>query len=145
MCSDLERARETAALAGFGLPPTDARWRERGLGEWETHLESEVATKDDMARFRAGELVPPGGETWDAFQARVAEAAGELTEDTLVFTHGGCVRALIAAVTGADYRTVVGPANTSVTVVRTGKRPRMLAFNWTPSLPGFDRGSDPGA
>ncbi len=98
-----------------------------------------------MARFRVGDLVPPGGESWETFQARVAEAAAELTEDRLVFTHGGCVRALVAEVTGADYRTVAGPANTSVTVVRTGKSPRMLAFNWTPELPGFARASDPGA
>ncbi len=143
--SDLERAVETATLAGFPDIPRDARWRERGLGEWETHLEAEVATKADMARFRAGELVPAGGETWAAFQARVEEAAAELTEDTIVFTHGGCVRALVAAVTAADYRTVAGPANTSITVVRTGKRPRMLAFNWTPEQPGLAPASDPGA
>ncbi len=143
--SDLERARETAELAGFPDVPVDPRWRERGLGEWETHLESEVATKDDMARFRTGALVPPGGETWDAFQARVADAAAAVTGDCLVFTHGGCVRALVAAITGADYRTVAGPANTSVTVVRTGQHPRMLAFNWTPEMPGFARASDPGA
>ena len=78
--SDLLRARETAALAGFPDAPTDPRWRERGLGEWETLLEAEVTTREDMARFRAGELVPPGGEAWPDFQARVAEAAAELEE-----------------------------------------------------------------
>lgn len=143
--SDLSRARDTAALAGFPDVATDPRWRERGLGKWEDHLEAEVASKDEMARFRAGELVPPGGESWEEFQGRVAEAAAELREDTLVFTHGGCVRAMVAEVTGADYRTVAGPVNTSVTVVRTGKRPRMLAFNWTPELPGDALASDPGA
>lgn len=143
--SDLSRARETAALAGFSGVPTDPRWRERGLGEWEGHIEGEVASREDLARFRSGDLVPPGAESWETFQARVSEAAAELTEDCLVFTHGGCARALVAEVTAADYRTVAGPANTSVTVVRTGKRPRMLAFNWTPELPGSAPASDPGA
>jgi probable phosphoglycerate mutase len=143
--SDLTRSTETAALAGFAGIPTDPRWRERTLGEWETHLEAEVATPDDMAAFRRGELVPPGGEAWPDFQARVAAAAADLTEDTIVFTHGGCVRALVAEITGADYRTVAGPANVSITVVRTGKRRRMLAFNWTAGMPGLAPPSDPGA
>ncbi len=142
--SDLLRARETAALAGFADAPTDPRWRERGLGDWETFLEREVTTPEDMARFRAGELVPPGGEAWPDFQARVVEAAAELEGDRLVFTHGGCVRALVAEITAADYRTIAGPANTSLTVLRMGKRPRMLAFNWTPDAPGALPPSDPG-
>lgn len=145
VCSDLDRARETAMLAGFPDAPPDERWRERGLGVWESHLQAEVATKGDMAAFRAGTLLPEGAEPWSDFQARVVAAAAEIREDTLVFTHGGCVRALVAEITCADYRRVIGPANTSVTVVRTGQRPRMLAFNWTPAPPGFHPGSDPGA
>jgi glucosyl-3-phosphoglycerate phosphatase len=144
--SDLSRAQETAALAGHPGAATDARWRERSLGEWETHLEEDVATPDDMRRFRAGDLVPAGGEAWPDFQARVAGAAEELAAaggDWLVFTHGGCVRALTAHVTGADWRTVVGPANTSLSVLDLGKRRRMLAFNWTPTAPGLAKPSDP--
>lgn len=144
--SDLARARDTAALAGHPDAPTDPRWRERTLGEWETHLEREVATRQEMTRFRAGDLVPPGAEAWPDFQARVAAAAEELAatgEDWIVFTHGGCVRALTAHVTGADWRTVAGPANTSLSVVDLSKRRRMLAFNWTPSAPGIARPSDP--
>jgi broad specificity phosphatase PhoE len=142
--SDLRRARNTAALAGFPATPVDPRWRERSLGRWETHLESEIS-QDDMTAFRQGLYVPEGGESWAAFQARVAEAALALKKDTIVFTHGGCARALVAHVTGADWRTVVGPANTSLTVVRLGKSPRMLAFNWTPQAPGLQAASDPGA
>jgi probable phosphoglycerate mutase len=145
VASDLVRATETAELAGFRGTPTDPRWRERGLGEWETHLEAEVAAPEEMAAFRRGELVPPGGEAWADFQARVAAAAAALDGDTIVFTHGGCVRALVAAITGADYRTVAGPANGSISVLRTGKRPRMLAFNWTAGMPGLAPASDPGA
>ena len=146
LSSDLLRARDTAALAGHPDAPTDPRWRERTLGAWETHLEHEVATPETLAAFRAGEHVPPGGESWPAFQARVAGAAEELEAtggEWVVFTHGGCVRALVAHVTGADWRTVVGPANASLSVVRMGNLRRMLAFNWTPAAPGLARPSDP--
>jgi probable phosphoglycerate mutase len=142
--SDLARATQTAAIAGFADARIDARWRERGLGEWETFLEEEVTTPEDMAAFRRGELVPPGGESWREFQARIAAAAADLDGDTVVFTHGGCVRAMVAEVTAADYRTVAGPANCSITLLRTGKRPRMLGFNWTRALPGSTPPSDPG-
>lgn len=144
--SDLARARDTAALAGHEEAPTDLRWRERSLGDWETFLEREVASPEQMAAFRAGELVPPGGESWPEFQARVADAAEELEAaggDRLVFTHGGCVRAAVSHFTGADWRAVAGPANASLTVLRIGKRRRMLAFNWTPAVPGLARPSDP--
>jgi broad specificity phosphatase PhoE len=144
VASDLARARETAAIAGFDEAPADPRWRERGLGEWEAFLEAEVTTPAQMAAFRRGELIPPGGESWAEFQARVVAAAADLEGDTIVFTHGGCVRALVAEITGADYRTVAGPANCSISLVRTGKRPRMLAFNWTPAMPGSAPPSDPG-
>lgn len=141
--SDLRRATETAALAGHAEAAPDPRWRERSLGDWETLLQKDVATPDEMAAFRTGELVPEGGEAWPAFQARVAEALDALSGDCLVFTHGGCVRAAVAHVTGADWRTVAGPANTSLTVLQTGKRRRVLAFNWTPTAPGLKRPSDP--
>ncbi|MEA2124369.1 MAG: glucosyl-3-phosphoglycerate phosphatase [Solirubrobacteraceae bacterium] len=147
MVSDLARARETAALAGYADVPQDPAWRERSLGEWETQLEADIGA-DQLAAFRHGDLVPAGGESWPQFQARVAAAAEALAAqggDWLVFTHGGCVRALVAHVTGADWRTVVGPANTSVSVFRLGKRARLLAFNWTPRAPGLARASDPGA
>jgi broad specificity phosphatase PhoE len=145
--SDLARARDTAALTGHPGAQADPRWRERDLGEWQTRLEADI-DPDAMAAFRRGEYVPPGGEAWPDFQARVAAAVADLTArggDWLVFTHGGCVRAAVAALTGADWRAIAGPANTSVSVLRTGARPRVLAFNWTPEPPGLARPSDPGA
>jgi broad specificity phosphatase PhoE len=147
VASDLARARETAELAGYPDAVVDPAWRERSLGTWETRLETEFGA-EEMAAFRRGELVPEGAESWPRFQARVAAAAEALAArggDWLVFTHGGCVRALVAHLTGADWRIVVGPANTSVSVFRLGEAPRMLAFNWTPGAPGLARASDPGA
>src|SRR5262245_8520247 len=65
--SDLLRAGETAALAGHGAATVDPRWRERGLGVWETHLEAEIA-REDMTAFRDNLFVPEGGEAWPDFQ-----------------------------------------------------------------------------
>lgn len=144
--SDLERARETAELAGFGGGEPDPRWRERGLGAWEGMLEADVPPAE-LAAFRRAGQVPPGGEAWDAFQARVAGAVEELAArggSWLVFTHGGCVRAAVAHLTGADARTVAGPANASLTLLELAPRRRLLVFNWTPE-PGVPRASDPGA
>jgi broad specificity phosphatase PhoE len=99
-----------------------------------------------MQAFRAGDLVPPGGESWEEFQARVGAAADELAArggSWLVFTHGGCVRAAVAHLTGADARAIAGPANASVTLLELGARPRLLVFNWSVA-PGVPRASDPG-
>jgi glucosyl-3-phosphoglycerate phosphatase len=146
--SDLSRARDTAILAGYDGAEEDVRWRERSLGVWEGHLEAEVPA-DELTAFREGEHVPEGGESWAELQARVGAAVENLATrgSWLVFTHGGCVRAAVAHLTGADHRTIVGPANTSITVLELGRRRRVLAFNWSPTSDGrvhIPEGSDPG-
>jgi probable phosphoglycerate mutase len=143
--SDLLRARETAALAGFADARADARWRELDLGAWSGRLEAEVAP-EELAAFRRAALVPPGGESWPLFAARVAAAVEELGRaggTSAVFTHGGCVRAAVAHVTGARPETVAGPVNTSLTLVELAPRRRLLTFNWSPE-PGLPRASEPG-
>ncbi len=53
----------------------------------------------------------------------------------LVVCHGGVVRAALSHVTGADPRSVAGPANASVTIVRAQRaRRRLEAYGWTPFL-----------
>jgi len=147
--SDLSRALDTGALAGHAEAELDPRWRERGLGVWEGRLETEVPAQE-LSAFRHGDHVPEGGETWATFQDRVGEALDELSDrggSWLVFTHGGCVRAAIAHATGADHRTIAGPANTSLTLIEVGARRRLLAFNWTAPAGGraaVPRASEPG-
>jgi probable phosphoglycerate mutase len=149
VASDLSRAADTAALAGHPGAVADERWRERGLGIWEGRLESEIPP-GALREFRRTDVPPEGGERWPDFQARVGAALDELAGrggSWLVFTHGGCVRAAVAHLTGADHRTVAGPANASLTVLQTGRRRRMIAFNWTPAQDGALRipvPSDPG-
>ncbi len=131
VASDLVRARETAALAGFDLLPTDARWREIDIGAWTARFASEVPASR-LSAWRRGEHAPDGGETWPQFQARVAGAVDELREAGgrwLVVTHGGCVRAATAHVTGAPAITLAGPANASVTLLELAPQPRLLAYN----------------
>jgi broad specificity phosphatase PhoE len=144
--SDLTRARETAELAGHADAEVDAAWRERGLGVWETHLEESVDPAV-MAAFRDNEFVPEGGEAWPEFQARIGAALDGLATrggSWLVFTHGGCVRAAIAHITGADGIAIAGPSNASVTILEVAPRRRLRAFNRTGSAQ-LDRPSEPGA
>jgi probable phosphoglycerate mutase len=143
--SDLARATETALLAGHPDARADRRWREIAMGDWTGRLESEIS-REELSAFRHTTLVPPGGESWPLFQARVASAVEELGRrggTWAVFTHGGCVRAAVAHVTGARPEAIAGPANTSLTLLELGPRRRLLTFNWSPE-PGVPRGSEPG-
>lgn len=146
VASDLARARETAALAGFPAAAPDPRWRERSLGVWETQPEDSVDAAE-MTAFRDNRFVPAGGEAWPAFQARVGGAVDDLAArggSWLVFTHGGCVRAAIAHLTGADALTIAGPSNASLTVLEIAPRRRLRAFNRTGTA-ALQRPSEPGA
>jgi glucosyl-3-phosphoglycerate phosphatase len=147
--SDLARARVTGELAGFSGPALDSRWRERGLGVWEGLLEAEVDPAA-LAAFRTTDEPPAGGEPWPDFQARVGRAVDELAGrggDWLVFTHGGCVRAAVAHLTGARPKTIAGPGNASLSVLQAGDRARLLVFNWSAEAGGTLKirpPSDPG-
>lgn len=108
--SDLRRARAGAEVlaAQRGLALTvDARWRELDFGEWDG-LAPECVPADALARFwdDPDAWPPPRGESWSALRARVAEALAELPPDALVVTHGGAMRAAIAALTGLNSRQV---------------------------------------
>src|SRR5690606_23681990 len=76
--SDLRRCRETLAWARPDLldgAQLDPRLREMNFGRWEGQTYEML--KDDK-RYRAWiddpqAGTPPGGESWQAFQARVSE------------------------------------------------------------------------
>jgi broad specificity phosphatase PhoE len=131
VASDLQRARDTAGLAGHPDAELDQRWRERGVGEWTGLLESALPP-GDLRAFRDHDRVPPTGEAWPGFEARVGAAIDELDArggSWLVFTHGGCVRAAVVHMTGADPRAVAGPANASLTRFELAPRRRLLTFS----------------
>jgi probable phosphoglycerate mutase len=143
--SDLARARETAALAGFPDARPDRAWRENDIGVWSGRLASDLDA-GELQAWRRGEHVPQGGETWPDFARRVSAAADALRDaggTTLVFTHGGCVRAATAHVTGARAVALAGPANASVTLLELAPRARLLAYNRAEAL-AFPVPSEPG-
>jgi len=107
--SDLSRASAAADAIGEkrGLAVRrDARWRELDFGAWDG-----LATKDVDAGAMAAfwddpdASPPPDGERWSSLVARVAAALDDIAErDTLIVTHGGAIRAALAALFGFGQR-----------------------------------------
>ncbi|MEQ8662877.1 MAG: histidine phosphatase family protein [Gammaproteobacteria bacterium] len=126
LSSDYLRARMTAeriVAATRARLLESAHWRERHFGELRGRAYSEFGTRDIFAR----DYVPPGGESWPDFDARVDQAWSELlghaasaAGDIAVVTHGLVLRSLIERVLDVGGH-VVAPgitvANTSVTIV----------------------------
>jgi XTP/dITP diphosphohydrolase len=106
LCSDLQRARQTAEIVGrtLGLvPSTDPRLRELDVGRWAglTRGEIEALDPEPLRRFEAedAEVRAGGGESRAEIRARVRRAFRELArtyagERLIVVTHLGVVRAL---------------------------------------------------
>jgi broad specificity phosphatase PhoE len=100
-CSDLQRAGHTAeiiaTIAGVGPVVVDARWRERGVGEWTglTRAEIEERWPGTLGSRTWPESFEPEAEV----QARALEALRHLyltlgQAQALVVTHGGVIRIL---------------------------------------------------
>ena len=138
LSSDLTRAVQTAQLLGLPGARTDPRWREIDMGDWAGCTVDEL-DPEQVAGWRRGEHYP--AEQWRDFQARVAGAVDELRDhDVLVVTHGGCIRAATAHLTGADPRSLAPPANASLTVIEHGDRVRLHAYGLRapgPETPGI--------
>jgi len=108
--SDLARAYETAEIVGrrLGLTPTpEARLREIDVGSWSglTRFEIEEQWPGALARWGTDDDVHDG-ESRASFATRVVESAREIGvrhagSRVLLVAHGGVVRSLQRAVTGA--------------------------------------------
>lgn len=113
VASPLGRARRTMELARavLGLPPlayaTDARLVELTFGEWEGLTWPEVKARAPyLASGRESckwDFVPPGGESYAMLALRVAPWLAELAGDTLVVSHGGVARVLLALIGGVAH------------------------------------------
>jgi probable phosphoglycerate mutase len=136
LCSDLARARETAELLGVRPGRYEPRWREIDIGAWGGRSAAEVdAEVDGLTNWRGGPVTAPDGEPWTAFAQRVGSAVDELDAaggSWLVVSHGGCVRASTAHVTGADHLRLGSPGNASLTTFELGERRRLLSYGWVP-------------
>ncbi len=136
LCSDLARARETAALMGLEPGRYERRWREIDIGEWGGRTAAEVdAEGDGLTNWRGGPRTAPDGEPWPVFAARIAAAVDDLAAaggSWLVVSHGGCVRATCAYVTGADHLRLGSPGNASLSSFDLGAPRRLLTYGWVP-------------
>ncbi|KMS52902.1 phosphoglycerate mutase [Novosphingobium barchaimii LL02] len=108
--SDLSRAHIPAAriAAARGASHTvDARWRELDFGAWTGLAPAQV---DPAAHARFWDdpeaNAPPQGERWSQLSARVGAALAEIHASTLVLTHGGAMRAALAALFHMEHRHV---------------------------------------
>ena len=134
--SDLTRARETAELLGVTPGRFDPQWREIDIGEWGGRTAAEIDAQDGgLTNWRGGPRTAPDGEPWSAFAERISGAVDELSAaggSWLVVSHGGCVRASCAHLTGADHLRLGSPGNASTTTFELGSRPRLMMYGWLP-------------
>lgn len=96
-------AQRCVALAETVAPELtlDERLREMNFGAWENRRWNDLPPAETtpwMADYVS--LAPPGGETFGAVQQRATAFLAELVtaaqeDPTLVFTHGGTIRALV--------------------------------------------------
>jgi probable phosphoglycerate mutase len=151
LASDLARAAMTAEPIGraTGAPiERDPVLRERDFGDLRGTPYAELSTD-----IFAPDYVPPGGESWPRFHARVARAWQRIVEaaaagdgSLAVVTHGLVCRALVdrhlrAPAHAAPERW----ANASLTVIEPTPPWTVRLLNCTAHLEGLDAGGDPGA
>lgn len=145
VCSDLERARESAAIlaAPFDLTPvTDPALREVNLGAWEGlhHEEIQARFPDEWAGWMRGEdLRRGGGETYAELGQRMHGALDGIADahaggTVCVVSHGAAIKAFVGRVLGlpvAGLRTFQVAANTSLSLVERHDdgRYRLLIWN----------------
>jgi broad specificity phosphatase PhoE len=105
LTSPMQRARETARLAGYPDAQVDDDLHEWDYGAYEG------LTTEEIRRDRPGWTIwdgdPPGGETAAHVEARVRRVirrCGSVTGDALLFGHGHLLRVLTAVYLGFGPR-----------------------------------------
>jgi broad specificity phosphatase PhoE len=111
--SDLARAHETARIVagelGLAVTHVDRDLRERAFGVFEglTREECEAQQPEAWRAWLEERRTPAGAETQEMLAARVTAAIARVARDAalagscaLVVTHGGALRAAVAAATG---------------------------------------------
>jgi broad specificity phosphatase PhoE len=133
-----ERAAASAAVP-LAVAPDLAEMR---FGAWEDLDAAEVRALDAAAfdAFRADprQATPPGGEAYDAFAARVANALDALAAQgrghLVVITHAGVIRATLARALefapAASFRFALPAAATCRLSLLAGAPPVVLALNF---------------
>lgn len=112
IASPLSRARETMEILRntLGMNPVcyeiDERLREITFGSWEGLTWREVVKSDpDRAQARKRDkwgYVPPEGESYRMLCERIRPAIGALRGESVIVSHGGVARAVLALTGAAD-------------------------------------------
>ena len=148
LASDLVRAQMTAApiarLTGLPVESSDLL-QERNLGDLRGTPYAEL-TMDPFGP----DYVPPGGESWDAFHTRVAEAwalicarRAQTNGNLVVVTHGFVCRAILQRhVPDVDSATITQLENTSLSIIEPSAPYRAQLVNCIAHLARHDRASD---
>jgi probable phosphoglycerate mutase len=106
LTSPRERARETAALAGFPDAEVDPNLSEWDYGELEGQTTESIRARGaDWATWTIWAGRVPGGETLAQVAARAAAVVGRATAvggNTLCFAHGHYLRVLTAVALSSD-------------------------------------------
>ena len=109
--SPLRRARETAALLGYGDAGIEPALMETDWGAWEGRtlgaLRAELGDAMAVMEARGLDFRPPDGESPRQVQARLAPWLRRLADEaqpTVAVCHKGVIRALYALATGWDMR-----------------------------------------
>ena len=145
VASDLARVRETSRHLGYAAPKLTAGLREIDVGDWTGRSIDDLRSEDQAAYlgWRAGTAIPPGGESWPAFVARVStaieEERREPCDSLLAVCHGGVIRALLQHYIGLAPAQVipVAPASLSALRLGDGAEARLELFNYLPDRPDF--------
>jgi probable phosphoglycerate mutase len=114
IASPLGRTRATMELAreAMGLDPftyeLEPRLMELSFGEWEGLIWPEVQQREPgAARARERDkwrFQPPGGESYAMLGERLRPWLATITGDTLIVSHGGVARVLMAMIGGVPVR-----------------------------------------
>lgn len=118
VASPLARTRETMERMrrAMGLDPAayrlDDRLKELTFGDWEGLTWREVRARDPVgAGRREGAkwaFVPPGGESYAMLAERVRPVVEAIDRETVIVSHGGVARALLALLCGVSIRQAAG-------------------------------------
>lgn len=109
------RVRQTAALALEGLGAQvfeDARLKEASAGHWQGLTEAEIEAKFPQAfaahptRLSLG-MGAPGGESFENMAARCGDFLAELSEPSVIITHGVTLAVLRGLVLGLGYEAIL--------------------------------------
>ena len=125
VASPMHRARETMTILRneLSLPPDDYRiddqLKELTFGDWEGFTWREIRKSErELAQARERDkwgFVPPGGESYRMLAERIRPSLEAMAPDTVMVSHGGVARAILALV-GA-----VAPREASMVEIWQGK------------------------